>query len=1110
MHLRIRSILSVWLLLASLGFLATVSAYAQVLEVCTISPAPPSCETDQPACTAAQATEAGKHRGEWRLSCTVNTTKDAPTQKQLNALDESFKLPQLPPIKLCDATMKPSGQAVPLDVPTLIARISSSDYTLTSQGNYVVIISKTAVTPPSTGSVPPPTQTLNELNATMKLLLQTLPANSNPFAVELAMPHAAAFGSTLAAQITGISSLFAAKPTGRDRIAITTLTGLPPTCADWQTFLGDLRELAWSVHPESTEMRLTALDAASTATALGTGSSSANSASPAATTAAPAAATPAAGSAQTASSASSAAAAPALTITVTPPAPAGTKPAPGAAASASTTATTITVAQAPPAAPAAAPPAAAPAAASVAGAATPGVSIGSIEPDLLVFSDSNPGDDAQITEKKRMVAILDLPRPEMSISAWVMQNSSTDPDSVNQSSQRVRQEVRTYNDGLETTILKGWQYLQSSMSKASYFDPAFYNYIARRVIFDGHRSIPEGETSSIQQTAHDFLNEQSAASDSIEQTSENVAPDAAHFARQDYLGACGQAQYCLGYTTLFHPIKPRLTDLMLALIAANNPPQEVNCAVDRSEGAANPTVKDACPSDSDKNLAYDPTALHKCTEDGYARPCEIWAELNPTRDHAKKPLPPVDPRTYPAESCEERDYLGVLQSMLRQNPTGRPQPVMFLNCFRETAAQLFSTETANGTSVTQLGLMRAAIADFLFNYKMSQQYPHEFVAYDLTTSAQAMNTAIRPLVDAFVRDVTAYQTVLKRKLGLQIKEMNKHLTASSVFDKPRFFNNAIVTVNTIASSEASVDTTVESYLEALNPPTLSALAGALSGATGATTSTSTSNPAALNSLVGATRFNEAQMIAAGLTQYVSSRIHIGRELSVDVKPESLLGANSAELQVTLKADDEAGSGSYSSGGSGDAEVSRFGKSDTTTRIRVDSLKLFEVSAFASQLAVPKKRFPLLPIPGLEMPYFGSILSVPVRPAREFHISMAVMSAIVIPTAADLAFSARFVGDRLLAPENLARDSNGDMTEPCVWPTDAKNQDFAKRPPCRTRSMVSLRDFNGKPVREFNRMMTHCLATGGTSAIPNLIPGEKDPAKGTCATLSFSDVLGDSE
>jgi len=781
---------------------------------------------------------------------------------------------------------------------------------------------------------------------------------------------------------------------------------------------------------------------------------------------------------------------PALAIAITPPPAAGAKTA-GATTTTSGT-TTITVAAAPPASPSTPAPSAS---AGVAGGAGPGVSIGAISPDLLVFNDTTNGDDGAVSEKKRIAAILDLPRPEMSISAWIMQNSSVDPDSVNEVSRLVRENVALYNEGLENTILRGWDYLKLEMASPGYFNGDFYNYISRRVVFQGQKETPQ-ETSpdSLEQRAHDLLNEDLAASDSL-----SASPVAVGIiSRQQYLGTCSSSEYCLGYTTLFQPLRARLTDLLLALVASDNPVQQLNCAIDHGESAESPSSICAHQADS-----YDPNNLKACDEKDPASPCQVWTQLESLRDR-NKALPLKDPRLQ-TTGCIEADYIGTLQSMLRDSKEPL-KPILFLNCFRRKASTIFDKSDAHGP-VTELGLLRAAIADFLFNYKMSQQYPHEFVAYDLTTSAQAMNSALRPLVDSFVQDVTAYQAVLKRRLGLQIDDMNRHLTKSSVFDKPRFFNNAIVTVNTIANSEASSDTATESYLEALNPPTLSSMANALVGTSSSSAPTSGT---ALSGLLSATRLNEAQAIAAGLSQFQSSKIHLGRELSVDVKPSSLLGANSAELQVVLKADDEAGSGAYSSGGSGDAEVSRFGKSDTSTRVRVDSLKLFEVSSFGSELSVPKKRFPILPVPGLEMPYFGSILSLPLRPAREFHASMAVMSAIVIPTAADVAYTARFVGDRVLVAENPARDVASDISDPCVWPIDPRNQQNRNRSLCKTRPAVSLHDFNGEPIREYNRMIIHCFATGGTSATPNLVFQNDALNRSKCSALRFQDVLADVE
>jgi hypothetical protein len=126
------------------------------------------------------------------------------------------------------------------------------------------------------------------------------------------------------------------------------------------------------------------------------------------------------------------------------------------------------------------------------------------------------------------------------------------------------------------------------------------------------------------------------------------------------------------------------------------------------------------------------------------------------------------------------------------------------------------------------------------------------------------------------------------------------------------------------------------------------------------------------------------------------------------------------------------------------------------------------------------------------------VSLPLAPSREYHANVAVLSAVVIPTAADLAFTARFVGDQILADDGSA--------DPCLWPGD----DISKTPGryCRTRTMVSLDDFAGQPVREFNRMKTHCLATNGKSPTPSLVPLSDAANQDVCKNLQFNDVIGE--
>lgn len=109
-------------------------------------------------------------------------------------------------------------------------------------------------------------------------------------------------------------------------------------------------------------------------------------------------------------------------------------------------------------------------------------------PDLLVYSDTTPGDDAQIMERNRVLAQLDLPRPEMILSAWVTQNSTTSPEAIGAFSNLVKKIVSDYNDEYEKVILRAWFSLkQQQKANPDYFNEGFRSYIADRFIADTYK-----------------------------------------------------------------------------------------------------------------------------------------------------------------------------------------------------------------------------------------------------------------------------------------------------------------------------------------------------------------------------------------------------------------------------------------------------------------------------------------------------------------------------------------------------------------------------------------------------------------------------------------------
>jgi hypothetical protein len=132
---------------------------------------------------------------------------------------------------------------------------------------------------------------------------------------------------------------------------------------------------------------------------------------------------------------------------------------------------------------------------------------------------------------------------------------------------------------------------------------------------------------------------------------------------------------------------------------------------------------------------------------------------------------------------------------------------------------------------------------------------------------------------------------------------------------------------------------------------------------------------------------------------------------------------------------------------------------------------------------------LLP-PFVEMPYIGTLLGVPLPAAKEYHSSTAFLSAIIVPTATDIADSISFVRDRI---------GWDDTSTPC---SSAAEPDA----PCRVvlRPVESWSEL-GASVGDFHKAMINCLAGG--EPYPQLL-GQPAPIR--CDQLSFDTVLHDYE
>jgi hypothetical protein len=954
-----------------------------------------------------------------------------------------------------------------------------SPFILTAQGPHTVVISRSAPAKSQatqSKSIKDDGTTLSGIQTWLRLLIS---ANVKA-SFQLEIPHASALGDSATAINTLQSPFFTAADVA-DRVQIA-ISG-SPSCADLQAYLDAVRRIAWSKHPEPPVARVYSLDAP-------TASSLVNAATPAAkTSGVKGGGSPSndkSAPAKKSDAASGNGASDDTSKDKNTNSSAGGKSASGRSKNSAKNAATSDDDSSPDqgsdankgdganSSDASTPPTQTP--------TTPAS-------DLIVFAEgANPGDDSAITEQKRILALMDLPRPEMIVNGWVLQNSTKSSDRFGAANQVIRQTVNDHNAGLQQTILIGWNYLKQAMTDEKYFDSDFSEYLTGATVVNNadYSDTQESELQQRLSLVHKV-------------TVTGVA------GRK----VCPIGQYCLGYTGLFQPLQPRLTNLLLAIIAAHDPVKAANCAINRVEGVDDASDDDCHPMSMLADPRHVWTSIIKANIPTSHSDTNVPGEIKLIEKIARsmRLVRDVNDQTLTLDSvafCETADQIGILRQEAHNSEYRgvRTPQSLYLECFRRTATLLLRSVGRQGAQPSALGLTRSAIADFLFNYKMSQQYPHEFTAYDLTQSADAFNTALTPLIDAFNRDLTAYQNYLRTRL--QVVLMEKHIAS-----KDGFLNDGIVSVAVVSGHRASVDTTSVSYLDDGVAPELSTLANAVSGSLpgggggksgkgnsgGDGGSDGGKAAAKAATAVGSGGISaEAQAALAGLATYQTSRIGISRELNLSVTPRSTVGASGAEMDVQLTSADSASPKYWSTANSSknDPDLSRVGTHGVITHVRVDSVVLFDLSSFSAVLSKGRPLLPLLP-PLVELPYIGTLAGVPLPAAKEYHSSSAIVSAVVVPTATDLAFGIRFVNDVVLDSKsadcfwNVARDQRGH--------TQPYGQHY-----CQARAAQSLLDLAKQPIREFNRRKIQCLATEGLSSVPDY-----DSGAALCDGLQFADV-----
>jgi hypothetical protein len=345
-----------------------------------------------------------------------------------------------------------------------------------------------------------------------------------------------------------------------------------------------------------------------------------------------------------------------------------------------------------------------------------------------------------------------------------------------------------------------------------------------------------------------------------------------------------------------------------------------------------------------------------------------------------------------------------------------------------------------------LHMFRAALLDFLFQYKWSQAYPNDFDPYYLQRSAQNLDGYLDGLVTALNKDLDIY-------LHKKLQDDAQAITNSA--HHVGLANYGEVQVSAISGDPANVSGAVNNNFDITQPALLKDVVSGLLGGGGSSggsgqanssgsTPTSASTSGASSTTSGNSNSGASTLAAAAklLTPWQAVALNalaaasappqlvaqVDSQTTLAITPISLDTASAAELHLSLQISNptttvDASKNSSSSFIRQDLanSVSNY---NVQTAVRVDSLKLFQVSSLSMDLTHPQSSVPV-PVVGWAweavfgaVPGMKDVLTIPRSPLTVQNRSIAVVRAVVVPTAFDLGLSLPFRSDHIEDPISL--------------------------------------------------------------------------------------------
>ncbi len=380
----------------------------------------------------------------------------------------------------------------------------------------------------------------------------------------------------------------------------------------------------------------------------------------------------------------------------------------------------------------------------------------------------------------------------------------------------------------------------------------------------------------------------------------------------------------------------------------------------------------------------------------------------------------------------------------------------------------FAEQLTRVAEPANLHVLRAALLDFFFNYKWTLNYPNDFIPYDLSKSAHVLDDLLQPIDNAFNQDIDEY---------VQDELDNPNLIPAT--SKAGLTSQGMVQVAALSGTQATVSGQVSNYFNITQTPSLSQVAQSLLGSAGGGSGSGGGGAAAggggggsgsggggqgsgasgggggsgagggtggggangLQGLVSTNPYVVAGEALAGILAPPRITAQLTKGVTLIVTPTSLNTASSAELNVNLTVNEpDGGPQSVNTTAATQDLLDRVASHVVTDTVRVQSLKLFDLSTLSMSITHPRtptclplaetqpaRAFSYIAAVPFSVPCavwrstFGSIpmagrlFEWPRPPITVDNRSVAIIRAVVVPTAMDLGLALPFENDRIQDP-----------------------------------------------------------------------------------------------